>query len=375
MTDEAPMDWYDVREMGIEGKGWQDTESFFERLPAKARGLVREPVWERSRCPAGLCAHFETDATEIHARWTLEEEELGTASMPASGKSGLDLYATDAAGKWRWVACFAPGARDAEASIGGLAAGKRRYRLYLPLRNPLREARIGVPRVAGFAPVPARPEKPIVYYGTSIVHGASASRPGMCHAAILGRRLDRPMINLGFSGNGKMEPEVADLLAELDPCMYIVDCLPNMTADLVAERAAPLVRTLRATRPEAPIVLVEDRTYANSWIIPAKQERNASSRAAQRKAYGQLRAEGVKDLHYVEGNGLLGNDDEATVDSSHPTDLGFWRYTDDAFLIIYRGNDTGDVAAVSVIIIPCVRVGTSKPRYGDIIYPPMCVRC
>ena len=240
MTDEGPMDWYDVREMGIEGQGWQDTEGVFDRLPAKAKGVVREPVWERSRCPAGICAHFETDATEIHAKWTLEEEELATASMPASGKSGIDLYATDASGKWRWVVCFPPAAREAAAAVGGLAPGQRRYRLYLPLRNPVREALVGVPKGAGFAPVPARPDKPIVYYGTSIVHGASASRPGMCHAALLGRRLDRPLINLGFGGNGKMEPEVADLLAEVDPCLYIVDCLPNMTADLVAERAAPL---------------------------------------------------------------------------------------------------------------------------------------
>ena len=328
MTDEKPMDWHDVRTMGVEGKGWQDTEGFYERLPAKARGVVREPVWERSRCPAGICAHFETEATEIRVRWTLEEEELGTASMAASGRSGLDLYATDATGRWRWVVCFAPAARQAAAAVGGLAPGKRQYRLYLPLRNPLREAWIGVPKGAAFAPVAARSDKPIVYYGTSIVHGHSASRPGMCHAAILGRRLDRPLINLGFGGNGRMEPEVADLLAELDPCLYLVDCLPNMTADLVAERAASLVRTLRARHPDVPIVLVEDRTYANAWIMPARRERNETSRAAQQQAYRQLVAEGVKDLHYVQGEGLLGDDDEATVDASHPTDLGFWRYAE-----------------------------------------------
>jgi hypothetical protein len=312
--------------MGIEGKGWQDTEVFYERLPAKAKGVVPDPVWERSRCPAGICAHFETDAAEIHAKWTLEGEELATASMPASGRSGLDLYAVDDAGRWRWVVNFPPVAGEATGSVSGLAPGKRTYRLYLPLRNPVLEAWIGVPKGAAFAAVPARTDKPIVYYGTSIVHGASASRPGMCHAAILGRRLGRPLINLGFGGNGRMEPEVGELLAELDPCLYIVDCLPNMTDDLVTERAEPLVRMLRAAHPEVPIVLVEDRTYANAWIMPAKRERNDGSRAAQRRAYDNLLSGGVKGLHYVEGEGLLGDDDDGTVDSSHPTDLGFSRY-------------------------------------------------
>ncbi len=44
--------------------------------------------------------------------------------------------------------------------------------------------------------------------------GGCASRPGTCHPALLGRMLDYPVINLGFSGNGKMEGEVAELLAE-----------------------------------------------------------------------------------------------------------------------------------------------------------------
>ena len=285
-------------------------------------------MWERSRCPAGLCAHFETDATAVHAKWTLESEPAMGPQMAACGCSGLDLYATDPEGRWRWVFCFQPAGADAANAIGQFSPAKRRYRLYLPLRNPLKEAHIGVPAGSSFRPVPPRSDKPIVYYGTSIVHGAAASRPGMCHAAILGRRLDRPMINLGFGGNGRMEPEVVDLLAELSPCVYVVDCLPNMSAELVAERSAPLVRRLRGARPEVPIVLVEDRTYGNSWIIPSKRERNDSSRRELRKAYAELLAEGVANLHYVEGEGLLGEDDEATVDSSHPTDLGFWRYAD-----------------------------------------------
>src|SRR5205823_11246646 len=97
---------------------------------------------------------------------------------------------------------------------------------------------------------PASRRKPVVFYGTSITQGGCASRPGMVHTAILGRRLDRPVINLGFSGNGKMEPELAALLAELDPAVYVLDCLPNLNAQEIRERVGPFVRTLRQARPE-----------------------------------------------------------------------------------------------------------------------------
>jgi hypothetical protein len=150
----------------------------------------------------------------------------------------------------------------------------------------------------------------------------------MVHTAILGRRLDRPVINLGFSGNGRMDPEVAELLAELDPAVYVIDCLPNMTAKDVEERTEPLVRTLRKAHPTTPILLVEDRTYANAPVLEALRQRNETSRAALRKVYDKLVALGVKNVYYLAGKDLLAPDGEGTVDGSHPTDLGFVQHAD-----------------------------------------------
>jgi len=322
--------WHDVREWGVEGKGWAETEGFYDRLPAKAKGRVREPVWNLSKHSAGMCAHFETDANALRARWTLRSASLAMTHMPATGVSGLDLYARDERGRFGWAGIGRPErAPQAEAALAsGLAPGKRLYRLYLPLYNGVEKVEVGVPAGAQFTPVPPRKERPLLFYGTSIVHGGCASRPGMPHPAILGRRLNRPHINLGFSGNGQMEPEVAELLAEVDAAVYIIDCLPNMSAALVAEHADPLVRTLRKAHPDTPIVLVEDRTFCNAPFIPAQRQHHAASRAALRKAYQRLLDSGVKGLTYVPGEGLLGDDGEAAVDGSHPTDLGFVRMAD-----------------------------------------------
>jgi hypothetical protein len=203
--------------------------------------------------------------------------------------------------------------------------------LYLPLYNGVESMEIGIERGRKLWPAAARPDaqaKPIVFYGTSITHGASASRPGMVHTAILGRRFDRPVVNLGFSGNGQMETEVAALLAEIDAAVYVIDCLPNIGAADVLARTRPCVEILRRAHPDTPIVLVEDRSYADSFLLRGKRERNLTSRAALRKVYDELKSTGDANLYYLEGERLLGDDNEGTVDSSHPTDLGFMRQAD-----------------------------------------------
>jgi hypothetical protein len=335
--------WHDVRQWGVEGKGWTDTEHYFDRFPARANGAVREVVWNLSRHSTGLTARFETDATRIAARWSFRVKPNLMLHMPAVASCGLDLYATDPDGQLRWLGIgrpegvFSPESADAarpaalpvEATLAeDIDPGPRAYTVYLPLFALIDTLEIGVPAGASFKGIPPRPEPPIAFYGTSIVHGASAARAGMTHVSQLGRRLGIPVLNLGFSGNGQMEPEVARFLSELDPRLYVVDCLPNMQAPMVTERAEPLVRIIREARPDTPIVLVEDRTYANAPFKAAQRERQAASRQALRTAYENLKAAGIRALHYVEGNQLLGDDGEATVDSSHPTDLGFTRHAD-----------------------------------------------
>jgi lysophospholipase L1-like esterase len=150
----------------------------------------------------------------------------------------------------------------------------------------------------------------------------------MAFPAIVGRRLNRPTINLGFSGNGRMEAEVADLLAEVDPCAYVIDCLPNMDNKTVSERAVPLVKRIRQTHPETPLLLVEDRSYTNSQFFPQRMAHHLESRKALRAAYATLKADGVKNVFYLNGEGLLGSDGEGATDGSHPNDLGMMRYAD-----------------------------------------------
>jgi lysophospholipase L1-like esterase len=323
------MRWYDAAEMGLEGQGWRDIATPYDRLPARAESLVRPVVWQLSQDSAGLVVRFQTDATRIAARWKVRKAQLALPYMAAVGVSGLDLYAQDEQGRYRWAAIGRPLEVENEVVLAdGIAPGLRGYMLYLPLYNGIERLEIGLPDEARLIPQGLRQARPIVYYGTSITQGAAASRPGMCQVAILGRRLDWPMINLGFSGNALMEPEIAELLAELDPVLYVLDAIPNMVAAQILERAEHFVRTLRAAHARTPIVLVEDRTYGDAWILPQRRARNDSSRAAFRQVYRRLLDAGISGLAYIEGEHLLGDEAEATEDGSHPTPLGFAHMAD-----------------------------------------------
>jgi hypothetical protein len=320
-----------VTTWGVEGRAWPELERkrWFDRFPALAESTVTKTVWDLSRHSAGMLVRFRTNADAIWADYRLLNAQLALTNMTAIGVSGLDLYARDDKGTWRWVGVTRPNAQSVRQSIvTKIAPGTREYALYLPLYNGVDSLSIGVPPGATFESLAPRTDKPIVFYGTSITHGASASRPGMAHVAILGRRFDRPVVNLGFSGNGRMDAAVGDLLAKIDAAVYVIDCLPNMDAAGVNLKCVPLVQQLRAARPNTPIVLVEDRRMTNAWILPATTQFHNDNHAALRACYTALQKAGVKHLYYLGGDDLLGDDAEGATDGSHPNDLGMVRQAD-----------------------------------------------
>ncbi len=326
-----PLAWHDVTTWGVEGRAFGELERkrWFDRFPASADGQVTPAVWNLSRDSAGLMVRFKTDSSYIWADYTLLRERINGVNMTPIGASGLDLYARDDAGKWRWVGVARPEKKEVRVELANtLKPGLREYAIYLPLYNGVEKLSVGVAPSATFEPLAPRTDKPIVFYGTSITHGASASRPGMVHTAILGRRFDRSVINLGFSGNGRMDTAVGDLLIKIDAAIYVIDCLPNMGAAAVREKCIPLINQLRAARPTTPIVLVEDRRYTNSWIQPKRDQDHSDNHAALREAYEKLKAAGITGLFYIGGDDLLGNDGEGATDGSHPNDLGFMRQAD-----------------------------------------------
>ena len=332
------LSWHDVIQWGVEGRAWEEQPRarYFDRLPAAAEVETRAlldfyghfSVWDMSRCSAGMVVRFRTDGTAIHVHYRLKNADLALPHMPATGVSGVDLYARDAEGHWRYIMGSKPTSQDVNMEvIAGLLSGDREFALYLPLYNGVEFLKIGVPAGSNFYGLAPRP-KPVVFYGTSITQGGVASRPGICHTAILGRRLDRPVLNLGFSGTGRMDPVIGRFLTQVESAVLVIECCGNMQPEQIRERCVPLVKQLRAAQPDTPIVLVEDRGFPNAWIVPAKADDNRANHMALHEAYETLRDDRVPALAYIQGHALYGTDSEGSTDNSHANDLGFMRMAD-----------------------------------------------
>lgn len=317
--------WHQVSPEQVEGKGWNATTAPFDRLPAAAEKLVRTEVWKLSRHSSGMCVDFTTDATTIAVRWTLTSPQLAKPHMAATGVSGLDLYVRRG-DQWQFAGTARPTQIPTnETTIAtGLDPASKQCRIYLPLYNGVSSLEIGTPVGATFTFAGTRSlQKPIVFYGTSITHGGCASRPGMSYPAILGRRLEMPTINLGFSGNGKCEPEVAKLLGELDPALFVIDPLPNNMPQHAATLLPKFLDVLREARPETPILLISGPHYADAPVVAARAKRGTDGDRVVESIYRERIAAGDKNLYFALGTDFTADGGDATVDGTHPTDLGF----------------------------------------------------
>lgn len=318
--------WINAKYLTIEGMGWTTGIEDYTRLPEKYKETVTPNVWTLSRHSAGIHVRFKVkNTTFVSARWTLRGNS-SMAHMTDQAVNGLDLYVFKN-GKWTFAGPGKPAIglkHEALINKGFELEDETECMIYLPLYNGISELELGFSPNAEVKKVTPLPNKPFVMYGTSILHGCSASRSGMSFGSMLGRRFNSPVVNLGFSGNGWTEEYFGNIMGEIDASVYFIDCLPNMgrfSTQEINERTVALVRILRTLRPKTPIVLVEDRTYTNYKSKPTLNNK----RIALKAAYTTLLKE-TKNLYYVEGEQLLGDDYEATVDGSHPSDLGMYRY-------------------------------------------------
>ena len=180
-----------------------------------------------------------------------------------------------------------------------------------------------------------RPDGRILCYGTSIMQGGCASRTGMAASNILSRRLNREVINLGFSGQGKMDFPVARAIAQVpDLDLIILDPVPNCTEMMCDTLTYDFVKIIRDARPDVPILMVEGPIYPYARYDSYFGNYLPKKNAAFRRNYERLKAENPDNLYYIDSINLDGPEDDGTVDGIHLTDLGFMHYADKLYPVI-----------------------------------------
>lgn len=323
------MQWLKVsnKRLTIRGLWWMEEERpKLRRLPSRAEGVVRPDVWELAQSLAGARVCFRSNTTEINIRAKLNGI-VPFAHMPATGHSGMTLYVGGPHELKPWsIAVPEVDAIEYERDLLTKASREmREYTLYLPPYNGLESLEIGLSAGARIEkPSPTVIEKPAVFYGTSITQGGCANNAGGDYPSILGRALNLDVINLGFSGNGQGEPEVAGFISEIDASLFALDYVANVPNDKLKKTLPTFVKMLRSKHPKTPILLMSRLMYSAASHSKVYREAHEGQRDIILEFYTKARRAGDSNIHFVDGNMLISyGADLAHVDGGHPTGLGF----------------------------------------------------
>lgn len=314
----------------IAGFPWWEKERRYRRLPLAPGFPLPPAVDELANCTAGGQIRFRTNS----ARLALKVKLAGAANMshmPATGQCGFDCY-IEAFGEVTYVNTTKYDHTRTEYECvlyDKLELVLRPVTLYFPLYQGVEEVLIGLDAGAEVAaPPPFAIRERIVIYGTSITQGGCAARPGMAYPNIVSRKLNAEVINLGFSGNGKGEAEVACIISGIpNPGLLVLDYEANsVSPELFRSTLPEFIRIFRGRHPDVPIAVLPQIRFAREVIDRELFELRQLRKRIQSEVVQACREGGDERIYLLDGDSLLGPDfHECTVDGVHPTDLGFSR--------------------------------------------------
>jgi len=308
-------------------------EENYNRLPEKFQKIVSPKVWGLSKFPSGISVRFTTNSPIITVYWKLNSSS-GPPAMNRVGASGVDLYCL-VNGNWQYVNSALPaGNINTKVLISDMDTSYKTFLLNLPLHDVVLNIQVGInEKYSISSPLEDNDKikKPIVFYGTSITQGVGASRPGMAYPSIISRNIKAEVINLGFSGNGRFESSAGQILCDIDAELYVLDCTPNSSPDIIKKNTLKLIQQIRATKPETPILLVESIIRENSYFKLTDELTHGGLKYVQAqnkelsRSFKAAEDLGIINLYYLESKDLIGSDHEATIDGTHLSDLGQYR--------------------------------------------------
>ena len=330
---ELPCDKFDVYGVipGVDG-------ILSARMPREIAKTVSMTVTGECGYGAGGRILFSTDSPFVALR-----VEYGRGAVPTVCNHcfthGFDLYRFESDQKYKFVAAYRP-AKDfdyktAEYKVNTRNNGEVRSMLInLPHFSETKKIYIGLAKGSKLERgAEYRNEKPIVFYGSSITHGAAAGRPGNTYENFISQKYNLNYTNLGFAGGAKGQPTMAAYIASLDMSMFVCDYDHNAPdAKHLEETHYLFYEIIRRAHPDIPYIMISrpDNT-------PLPKADDARKRAII-NSYEKALAAGDKNVYFIDGSTLLEGEfaESCTSDGSHPNDLGFLRMADKIGAVIAR---------------------------------------
>lgn len=313
-------DWRNAQDAPIEIRGLAVKEgSEYWRVPEEIAKATSDGVHQLSSHTAGGRIRFKTNSEKIALR-VHSRHAFMMSHMPLTGISGVDIYADGT-----FIGSIRPEKPDGSWYEGFVVkgAGEKEIEINLPLYNGVKAVLIGLDKGAECSsPRKYAYNLPVVYYGSSITQGGCASRPGNSYQGFISRWLDSDHVNLGFSGNGRGEEVMANFIASIDMCAFVMDYDHNApSAEHLLSTHERLFKTVRKKHPDIPVIMVTKPD------VEKDPENTAARRDVIYKTYINAVNSGDKNVRFIDGKSLFGDMDRdaCTVDGCHPNDLGFYR--------------------------------------------------
>ena len=320
IPSDVELEFYNVLSSPFKIYGIFREGDHFARVPSEVSDKIGSVgvSFMRKQTTGGRVS-FRTNSKYIVVRVALDElyEKSDSTSFASAG---FDIYEENV---FRGI-LYAPYNYPDKYATAKIFPDQKERKLIinLPLFSPISEMEIGLEKGADLeAYEPYDDTLPVVYYGSSITHGAIASRPGNAYPAKIAREIGVDFINLGFGGNAKGEVAMAEYIASLPMSAFVMDYDYNAPSfDYLSSTHEAFYRIIRNKNPNLPIILVSS---PDVWFHGTRK----MMRTVVMNTYARAMASGDKNIYFVDGATLYqGTDpDFCTVDGIHPNDHGFYQ--------------------------------------------------
>lgn len=336
---EDMVDWYEMpcEMFDIYGILPEKEGILTRRLPLEIAKKVSTGVTGESGFGAGGRILFSTDSSFVALKVEYVKGDVPTVCNHCFAY-GFDLYKFEKNKNDVFVGACRPVAgfdfRTAEYKVVTRNNGEMTcYTLNMPHYSEVKKLYIGLEKGCKLGKNKKyRNDKPIVFYGSSITHGAAAGRPGNTYENFISQKYNIDYINLGFAGWAKGETNMAEYISGLEMCVFVCDYdhnAPNVKH--LMDTHYPFYEIIRKAHPDIPYIMISKPDFHKDPIMSAKR------RAVIIESYNKAIASGDKNVYFIDGETLFEGDfcESCTSDGCHPNDLGFYRMS----------NKIGDVIA------------------------------
>ena len=298
----------------------------FVRVPEEVAKQTNEFLYKYRNTSAGVRMVFRTDSDYIAIHTEYEDCDQWCSSYTNAAVSGFNV-AVLKGNKLCCVKTVSPSQGEGKNYAEGrvmLEEGMKEVEIVFPLFIAIKKMYIALREGSKVLKTNRKYkyDKPVVFYGSSIVHGVGSSIPFNTYPNLASYMYGFDYYNYGFGGGAKTEEAIIDFLAGLDMSVFVYDYDHNApSVEYFAETHYRGYKQFREKQPDTPIIMASKFGYHYSNLVDNERRRKIIL-----ETYRKGIEAGDKNLWFVDGRYFMPKRDRLlmTTDLVHPNDIGYY---------------------------------------------------